>query len=42
MWNIDLIQIKTMCVKGRSHTRDGGEKKEVKKVNIVDALPIKE
>jgi hypothetical protein len=43
MWNIDLIQIQKYCEKqGRSHMREGGLKKEVKKVNMVDVLPIQE
>jgi hypothetical protein len=47
MWNIDLIQIQVMLwktghAKGRSHTKEGGEKNEVKEVNMVDVLPIQE
>jgi hypothetical protein len=44
-WNTDLIQTQAILWK-RGHTRErslkreGQQKKEVKKVNMVDALPI--
>jgi hypothetical protein len=40
--NTNISNIKTGHTKGRSHMREGGQKKEVKKVNIVDVLPIQE
>jgi hypothetical protein len=43
MWNIGPIQIqKTGHANGRSVTGDGGQKKEVKKMNIVDVVSIQE
>jgi hypothetical protein len=46
MRNIDPIQIQQYYEKQVtlkvSHTREGGQKKEVKKVNMVDGLPIQE
>jgi hypothetical protein len=33
---------KTGHAKGKSHTRGGGEKKEVKKMNMVDVLSMQE
>jgi hypothetical protein len=47
MWNIDPIQIQIILwkadhTKGRSHMRERGEKKVVKKVNMVDVLPTQE
>jgi hypothetical protein len=47
MWNIDPIQTqailrKTGYAKGRSHMRKREENMEVKKMNMVDVLPIQE
>jgi hypothetical protein len=47
MWTIDLIQTqailrKTGHAKRRSHMTERGQKKEVKKVNMVDVFPIQE
>jgi hypothetical protein len=45
MWEVDTIQAtlwKTGYTKGRSLTREGGQKKEVKKVNMGDVLSIQE
>jgi hypothetical protein len=44
MWKLDLIQIQAILWK-TGHVkwgpvREGQEKKEVKKVNMVDVLPI--
>jgi hypothetical protein len=41
MWNTDLTQMqqyyeKAGRAKGKSHMREGGQKKEVKNVNMVD------
>jgi hypothetical protein len=36
------IFLKTYDNEGRSHTREGGQMKEVKKVNMVDVLTIQE
>jgi hypothetical protein len=36
------IFLKTYDNEGRSHTREGGQKKKIKKVNMVDILLIQE
>jgi hypothetical protein len=35
VWNIDLKQTQAGHAKGRSHMREGWQKKEVNKVNIM-------